>query len=161
MKLDRRITERLGKLIEKGEVVRSSFSKHRSEFGTIVDTYDEGLYSEWSSQALVCLIQVFGDNHAYAEGFKSKAIDNDWRYPSYVEEGLGILRAAQEDFKEGYLDDIKVLVAAELITDLLDQADQLVETGYFPAAASLGGAVLENGLRSLSESQRNCCQSQR
>lgn len=151
MKLDRRITERLERLIEKGNKSLQTFCDRQGEMGY---TYDEGLYSEWSNQALVCLIQVFGDNHAYVEGFKSKTIDDSWIYPSDVEGGLGILRAAQEDYKEGYLDDIKNLVAAEFITDLLDQAEHLVEAEYFAAAASLGGAVLENGLRHLANSNK-------
>ena len=56
----------------------------------------------------------------------------------------GILRAAREDYANGYLFDIKQLIAAEVFDDLLEQAEHLLDAGYQEAAAVLAGAVLED-----------------
>ena len=43
------------------------------------------------------------------------------------------------------------MAAAEVFSDFLEQAEHLLEHGYSAPAASLSGAVLENGMRSLAE----------
>ena len=63
--------------------------------------------------------------------------------------GLGVLHAASEDIEHGHLETIQQLAAAEVFSDFIDQADHLLQSGYHVPAASLAGAVLENGLRSL------------
>lgn len=63
--------------------------------------------------------------------------------------GIGILKAAQEDFEHGYIQDVKNLVAAEMFSDLLDQASELLDAGYIGPAAVVAGAVLEDNLRKL------------
>lgn len=62
-----------------------------------------------------------------------------------------ILQAAYEDWKGGYLFDLRSLVTAEVFDDLLEQAEHLLENGFYIPAASLAGAVLEDSLRTLSE----------
>ena len=47
----------------------------------------------------------------------------------------------------GYLADLCSLVVGEAFTDLLEMAEHLLGLGYHYAAVSLGGAVLEDGLR--------------
>ena len=63
----------------------------------------------------------------------------------------GILRAALEDVEQGHLATIQQLATADIFLDFLEQADHLLSHGYSAPAASLAGAVLENGLRSLAE----------
>ena len=65
--------------------------------------------------------------------------------------GLGILQAALEDVEQGHLETLQQMAVAEVFSDLLDQADHLLQHDYVAPAASLAGAVLENGLRSLAE----------
>ena len=43
------------------------------------------------------------------------------------------------------------MATAEVFSDFLEQADYLLQNGYAAPAASLAGAVLENGLRSIAE----------
>jgi hypothetical protein len=63
---------------------------------------------------------------------------------------VGILRQVREDYAKGYLRDLRELAAAEVFTDFLDMADHFLSAGYHPAAAaSIGGAVLEDCLRRL------------
>jgi len=53
------------------------------------------------------------------------------------------------DVLDGHLVPYRTIVAAEILGDLLEQADELLRTGYKDAAAALAGAALENGLRSI------------
>lgn len=59
------------------------------------------------------------------------------------------MEAAFRDFNEGFLFDLCSLVAAELFSDFLDQAEHLLSEDYYVPAASLAGAVLEDSLRKL------------
>lgn len=57
------------------------------------------------------------------------------------------MRAVREDAEHGFLIDLRTLVAGEVFGDFLDMANHLLEQGYHVPAASLAGAVLEDGLR--------------
>jgi hypothetical protein len=61
----------------------------------------------------------------------------------------GILEAARADYDQGFMADTKLLLAAEVFTDFLVQAEVLLEHDYHIPAAVLIRAVLEDGLRRL------------
>lgn len=148
MKLDERIQKRLASLIDKGEHVLKT--KKPPPPGVIrSSTVDTRRYAEWRSQALAMLTQVFGSAHTYTASFEAE-VEHRPR-PYYTETGLGILRAALDDVEHGDLETLQEMAAAEVFSDFLDQADHLLENGYSAPAASLAGAVLENGLRSLAK----------
>jgi hypothetical protein len=58
-----------------------------------------------------------------------------------------VLEAAREDYEGGYLNSLKLLVQAEVFDSELEQASELLASGYVPAAAVTAGVVLEAGLR--------------
>lgn len=60
-----------------------------------------------------------------------------------------ILIAAQEDFDGGYLISIRLLVQSEVFDTELEQARELLDNGYFTAAAVIAGTVLETAIRDL------------
>ena len=61
----------------------------------------------------------------------------------------GILQAALQDYREGFMVDATLLVSAEIFRDLLGQAQVLLDSDYKDAAAVTARAVLEDGLRRL------------
>jgi len=130
-------------LVTKGETLLDTKRYEPDLYATYVDSR---LQVEWSSQAITRLILFFGSDHTYTETFRSEASGT---YDYQVERGLGVLQAALDDVEQGYLETVRELVAAEVFSDLLDQADHLLENGYGAPAASLAAAILENGLRSL------------
>ena len=144
--LDERIRRRLVALVEKGEAVLRT---HKPDPPNIIGfpTLNERRYTEWRSQALVLLTQVFSSGHAYTASFRSQV--DDGAQIGHVQRGLGVLQAALEDVERGDLETVRELAAAEVFSDFLDQADHLLESGYSAPAVSLAGAVLENGLRAL------------
>ena len=104
--------------------------------------------TEWLSQATTCLVQVFGSDHPYTASFAARVGRS--ASSGNAAAGAGILSAALEDVEQGHLAALKQMVAAEVFSDFLEQAEYLCENGYVVAAASLAGAVLENGLQSHS-----------
>lgn len=57
--------------------------------------------------------------------------------------------AAKDDFQGGFLTSVKNLVQAELFDSELEQATELLNSGYKGPAAVVAGVVLETTLRDL------------
>ena len=147
MKLDERVRERLAAMIEKGEAVLGTHRPPHPNVSTSL-TLDTRQFTEWRNQALVYLEQIFGMEHTYVLQFKEKVVH---RSMGNTNAGIGILHAAHEDVDHGYLETFENLVTGAVFSDFLEQSQHLLENGYKSPAASLAGAVLENGLRSLAE----------
>jgi hypothetical protein len=60
-----------------------------------------------------------------------------------------VFEAAKEDFDGGYLSSVRSLVQAEVFGSELEQASELLRSGYASPAAVVAGAVLETGIREL------------
>ena len=146
MKVDARFRERVDALIKKGEALLGTERFTESGGTRGVDSQQD---AEWRSQARVCLEQLFGREHSYTESFASETLSSGSGYA--VKGGLGVLQAALEDVELGHLDTVRQMATAEVFSDFIGQADYLLEHGHHIPAASLAGAVLENGLRSLAE----------
>jgi hypothetical protein len=66
----------------------------------------------------------------------------------------GVLEAARVDYLQGFMADHKLLVSAEVFSDLLVQAEVLLDHDYKDAAAVIIRAVLEDGIRKLCEAHK-------
>ena len=140
-----KIVERIDELIIKGDLVLATYKPNPPDVIGF-PTLNSGAFLEWQTQVQSFLINLLGQDHIYVQNFKEK-VKEEWQ--SQVEMGQGILRAVKEDVLGGYLFDIKSLVSAEVFDDFLEMAKHLLECGYKDPAASLSGAVLENGLRKI------------
>lgn len=60
-----------------------------------------------------------------------------------------VFLAAKEDFEGGYLNSLRNLVQAEVFSNELEQAEELLSSGYATAAAVIAGVVLETTLRDM------------
>ena len=145
MNIEEKILKRIDELIQKGENVLAT---HRPNPPNVIGfpTLDSGKFVEWQTQVLNFLINLLGESHIYVQNFKDKVTKE---YKSHVKIGQGILNAVKEDILGGYLTDIKTLISAEVFSDFLEMAEHLLENGYKDPAASLCGAVLEDGLRKI------------
>ena len=148
------LTERLSALIQKAEVVLSAQYDpflERTGFprtGAPQLWVRDGPFTAWYAQALAFLESFLGNSHPYTMEFRPVGRISR---PVSVERGLGILRALVEDIESGYLAEVRTLIAAEVFDDFLDMAGHLFESGYKDSAAMLTGAVLEDGLRRISQ----------
>ena len=136
---------RIERLLEKGGAVLNTHSPNpRGVIG--FPTLDHGAFTEWRAQSLSLLGDLLGAEHVYVTDFEREV---DRGYTNSVKAGMGILKAVCEDLEDGSLTDVRTLVSAEVFTDLLAMAGHLLERGYKDPAASLCGAVLEEGLRRI------------
>lgn len=150
MAAEERILQRIGLLIAKGQSVLQTHTPNAP--GVIgFPTLETGPFNEWRSQSLVALRDIVGDGHTYTTEFDKRTEKGG--YQSVVQAGLGILRSLKEDVEQGYMISLKTLVVAEVFSDFLEMAKHLIEQGYAHPAASLTGAVLEDGLRRVAASR--------
>ncbi len=129
----KQIVERLAQLIEKGDRVLNSISPR-------------GIEVEWDTNCRTLLTGAFGEKSIYVQQFFG-----DDLYKPRVSERMAVLRAAKEDVEGGYIERLESLLAAELFTSYLDEAEHLLGSGYKDAAAVLIGATMENTLRKMCE----------
>ena len=139
-----KILEHIDRLIEKGDkVVETRKPNPPNAFGLL--TLDSASFSGWQTQTIAFLINLLGETHTYVQSFK-EIIQLTAAYEGSVRSGQAILNSVREDVSGGFLTDIKMLVSAEIFTDFIEMAKHLLECGYKDPAASLCGAVLEDGL---------------
>lgn len=113
---------------------------------------DTGLLAEFEAQARSCLVDLLGENHLYVRHLETA--QNNASEDVGVQQQVGVLRAVVDDIRKGHLlRTTRVLIAAELFTDFMDQADHLLAAGYHVAAAGLCGAVLESSLREFAKNK--------
>lgn len=144
---EQKILVRLQQLIEKGRQARSNYIS--SPPGTAGGSHvDYIFFNEWKNSSENLIIRVTGDNSHYHKNFV-ESVKNPWI--SHTEAGVGVLVALKSDIESGFLTNVRELVMAEVFTDFLDMAKHLLDVGYKDSAASLTGAVLEDGLRKMSQ----------
>jgi len=143
-----KLIERASQLLTKAQSVASTRFNDSSENVIAPDEVNSPLFHEWRNNSQNFILLVCGENSPYyknfVEGVKSSR-------PSDVDHGTGILKALKEDLELGYLTRVRDLVSAEIFTDFIEMAQHLLDNNYKDSAASLIGAVLENGLRQTAQ----------
>lgn len=114
------------------------------------DTVNKQDGIQWATSSINLLKQIFGENNDYYISFKDKTeqlhFDNNL---SYFNLCLGAIKAAKEDYENGYLFDTRTLIEAEVFDDFLEQSEHLLSQNYYVASAVIVGSVLEDSLRKL------------
>ena len=118
------------------------------------DTYyvDAEALTEWRIKAGNLLVKACGPESTHYQSFKIiEKKSGVWSnyYNTTYKPLRAIFRAAKEDFEGGYVVSIKSLIQAEVFESQLEQAEELLSSGYDLAAAVTAGVVLETGLREL------------
>jgi hypothetical protein len=120
------------------------------EYTPAYDYVDASLANQWGVSCLQIIGKVSTKESDYYIRFdKQFSLFNSNNNYSTVKIALGILRAVKDDYENGYLFDTRTLIEAEVFDDFLEQAEQLLEKGYYQPAAVIVGCVLEDGLRKL------------
>jgi hypothetical protein len=151
MKLDPVILRRFLQLSERAEEVASS-----SELVPTDDpefTYSRIPYPDfvgWMTNALGLIQRVFGDESVHFRKL-SQLAEAFREYESQFESCRAVFLAAREDYEGGYLFSVRALIKAEVLSDALDQAKQVLSAGYKDPACVLAGVSLEVTLKELAE----------
>ncbi|RZB38242.1 MAG: hypothetical protein SRB2_00588 [Desulfobacteraceae bacterium Eth-SRB2] len=149
MNADKKIISRLVELIERGLEIEKTKEVPPPNCIGFDSTVDSQAANQWHASAKNILAKAFSRDSEHFKLFEECCKDGVTFSP--LHEGIGILNAAKEDFEHGYIQDVRNLVAAEMFSDLLDQASELLEAGYHGPAAVLSGAVLEDNLQKICE----------
>ena len=145
MNYEERLTQRIDKLIEMGAGVLATKHQPRTGFNFV----DGSLFYEWKTASLSFLNAVLGPESIHFKEFEQGC--KHTRH-SVAVVGQAVLKAAKTDFEGGHLKKLEDLVSADIFSDFLEMAQYLLEQGYKDPAASLAGAVLEDGLRRIARS---------
>ncbi len=151
--------ERLDQLIQKGQFVpvRSKTTSHtsyinRSLIYNQVYKVDWPSFIEWRTNCISILDQVIPRACAHRDTFEAlKKLRNSKDELEYL---ISFLKSIQDDFENGFLDNLAIEIEAEVSADYMSQAELLLGEGragnfdHIPAAV-LAGAVLEKSLRTL------------
>lgn len=134
---DALVVERLTRLAERGFELAG--------WGAVTDNF-WAAYNGWFAQSLTAISDVSGPTSPYSTRFNGIC-----RHVGLTEarSGASMLEGLRDDVANGYLRRITDLAAAAVFSDFLEMAEHLLDSGYFIPAASLTGAVLEDGLRRI------------
>ena len=146
MSTEDRISARLDELVDLGKKVlatrRSPAPNHMTS-----DFVDVQLMNQWLTSCLNLIGKIFGESSPHYFRLKEQ-FPNYPKYPN-AQQAFGVLLSAKDDFDSGAIFDIRRLIEAEVFDDFLEQAEHLLEVGYFQPAAVVIGSVLEDGVRKL------------
>ena len=138
-----KIFGRLDSLIKMGEKVLATRHPAAPPFAGY--NVEDALFRQWRTSVLAFL-NVLPSEYVYYREFEANCMI---AYYDHANKGMAVLRAAKEDIAGGYLQKVETLVSASVFSDFLEMAKHLLDNGYKDPAASLIGAVLEDGLRRI------------
>ncbi len=108
------------------------------------------LLLKWSVRAESLIEKVCGKDSSQLRAFviagKGHGLSTNLQRLNAMD---GVFYGVKEDFDGGYLHTLRSLVQAEVFSSELEQAEELLKTGYRTAAAVIAGVVLETALRDL------------
>ncbi|QXI10915.1 DUF4145 domain-containing protein [Pseudomonas zeae] len=148
--MNKKISERFESLMNEVNAIETAKVKVASDYGDGWRIDHDALLS-WRVKAKNIIIQVCGEaSQHFVEFVHSEKLNGlgDGYYKA-LKRTRAVLGAAKDDFEGGYLTSIKALVQAEVFDNELEQAEELLTSGYHVAAAVIAGVVLETGLREL------------
>ncbi len=118
--------------------------------GSSYQHIEDHLILNWAVKARSLISSACGkDSEHYVSFVGAEEVRSYEDSPTRLKRMGAVFLAAREDFEGGYLNSIRNLVQAELAGGEIDQARELLASGYSAAAAVIAGVVLENTLRNL------------
>jgi hypothetical protein len=125
----------------------------RMEFDSYTNTREERIDSNavlnWKTKAKSLLVNVCGEDSQHFEQFKESENSPFSTSLNNLRRMMAVFAAAREDFEGGYLTSLHDLVRADVFESELEQASELLKSGYSVAAAVIAGVVLETAIREL------------
>lgn len=144
------LTKRFGELTIQLEQLEATRQSKHSQYTGAYEEVDSELLLNWCVKARSLLTTACGKDGEHFKSFieseKPRAYLGSYDVFKRVK---AVFLASKEDFEGGYLVSVRNLVQAELAGSELDQARELLDSGYGSAAAVIAGVVLETTLRTL------------
>jgi len=144
------VSKRFEELIAEGRQVLARCGWNGYEFQT--HWPPEDAYLRFRTEAMNLVRRSCGEDSDHYRELRRLAESKDSANSGiYLVHAIGMVEAAKKDFDAGLLTDMRALITAEVFADFIEQAEHLLEAGFYVPAASLTGAVLEDTLRKLCE----------
>ena len=144
--MTQKILDRFSSLVNEGNLIYKKFESSGSGYNAELNSD----FIEWQMKSKNILNITCGEESHYLSQFKTnlKAGMADTN-KSILNRVIPILRAAEDDLKNGFLITIKQLVQADVFDSELEQAKSLLQNGYKNAAAVIAGTVLETAIKEI------------
>lgn len=130
--------------------IEATKQRRNSEYSGSYDHVDDNLILNWQVKVKNLLSNLCGEDSqhftAFIESGKPTSFSSNY---TILQQMKAVFMAAKEDFEGGYLNSVRNLVQAEVFDNELDQAKELLSSGYAAAAAVIAGVVLETTLRNM------------
>ncbi len=144
MKPDKNVLKRFDELLIKAQLVERTISTSNRGHRFV----GSEKFQEWATSAMNLLQRIFGVESVHYSNFNTQYSKFEG-YAGSFEMCKGIFTAAKEDYEGGYLFNLKSLLSAEVIDNVLEQAEELLKSGYKDPACVAAGVALETTLRQL------------
>ena len=143
--------KRFNELEQQWIELNKSTTTRRSGFSDSMEPYlPPDVVLNWGVKARSLIERACGENSSHLQMF-DKA-EEQRSYDSNVDRlnrMKAVFLATKEDYEGGYLNSLRNLVQADVFTNELEQASELLTAGYASASAVVAGVVLETSLRNL------------
>jgi hypothetical protein len=151
MSSQEKIKEKFEKLLAEGKKTFQECGWDGKEWRKFPSHVD---YLRFRTESLNLIKRTCGEESEHYQQLRRLAEDKRTSgNPFYYHQCYGVLEAAYSDFSEDFLFDIRAMVRADLLGSFIEQAEALLNEGYYVPAASLAGAVLEDTLRKVCDQQ--------
>lgn len=111
---------------------------------------DSDALLQWSVKVKNLISKVGGEDCEHYKAFVDTEKSSSWCGNFSMFKALkAVFFATKEDYLGGYLSSFKSIVQAEVFDTELEQAKELLNNGYYTAAAVIAGVVLETTLRDM------------
>lgn len=148
-----KLSDRYDQLADELPNIEATKKTSHGEFGSRIHV-DEEMLSEWIIKAKSLISKTCGQESEHLKAFitaeKFRGFDSNHNQLKRIRP---VFLAAKDDFQGGYIISIKSLVQAEVFDSELDQARELLSSGYKGPAAVVAGVVLETTLKDLCDQQ--------
>lgn len=153
MKLDALVLKRLDELLTKGErILATREQAYTSQDDKAVFRIASPEVAGWGTSALSLIQRAFGESSTHFKEFEKRFSKYD-SFESSFKKLIAILVAAKEDYEGGYLFNVKSLVKAEVLDNAIEQAQELLDSGYKDPACVVIGISLEITLKEIATRQ--------
>lgn len=144
-----KLSDRFEQLLADLPAIEATIQHRRGDFGDY-KTMDDQAALTWTVKAKSLLIAACGDESQHFKEFtKAEELHGYESRPDALMRMKAVFVAAKDDYQGGYLTSLKNLVQADVFESELQQASELLSSGYKLAAAVISGVVLETALRDL------------
>jgi hypothetical protein len=148
--MDNLLKRRFQELSAEGKKLEAS--KHM-QYSALTKSNKENIDSNavlhWKTKAKALLVSACGEQSQHFKGFEQSQTSQWSSSLQNLRRMMAVFEAAREDFEGGYLASVHDLVRAEVFGSELEQASELLKSGYSMAAAVIVGVVLETAIREL------------